>query len=195
VFVARYEQSVFILCECEKVVVAGIRGVAGPRGRLFGHHGRRSKERDVFVGIVGADVPTQPWVAERPAELFEKRLGDDQLEVAGDPPGKKLSRGAARGEKRGDQDVWIENRSHSAAAATCGVLRFDRDLDRLLFAQVVTSPKAVEQIEPEVASKRVFYDLAVPLARAGSADLHGAQDFLVHGQRRSHLCHRCIIAS
>ena len=100
--------------------------MAGRRGRLFGHHGCRSQERDVFVGIVGADVPTQLRVAERPAELFEKRLGDDQVEVASDPPGKKLRRGAARGEKRGDQDVWIENRSHSAAAATCGVLRLDR---------------------------------------------------------------------
>lgn len=90
--VARYEESVFILCECEKVIVAGIRGVAASRGRLFGQHGRRSKERDVFVGIVGADVRTQLRVAERPAELLEKRLGDDQLEVAGDPPGKKLSR-------------------------------------------------------------------------------------------------------
>ena len=182
-------------CQGDEVIVAGVGGVAGRRGRLFGHHGRRGKERDVFVGIVAADVPTQLRVAERPAELFEKRLGDDQLEVAGDPPGKKLRRGAARGEKRGDQDVWIENRSHSAAAATCCVLCFDRQLDRLLFGQVVTSPKAVEQIQPEVPSKRVFYDLAVPLASAGSADLHGAQNFLVHGQRRSHLSHRRIIAS
>jgi hypothetical protein len=119
----------------------------------------------------------------------------DQLEVAGDPTGEKLSGGAARGEECGDQDVWIENRSHSATAATCGVFRFDRDLDRLRFGQIIALPKAVEQVQPEVPSKGVFDDLAVALAGAGSADLHGAQDLLVHGQCRSHLCHRRIIAS
>src|SRR4029079_10589401 len=156
--VASYEQSVCILRECEKVIVAGIGGAVCARGRLFDHHGRRGKERDVFVGIGGVGVSTQLRVAERSAELFEKRLGDDQLEIACDPPGKKSSRGAAGGEKRGDQDVWIENRSHSAPAATCGVLRFDRELARVLFTQVVTSPKAVEQIQSEVSSQHVFDD-------------------------------------
>jgi hypothetical protein len=180
VLVSRDEYSVFVLCECQKVIVAGIAGAVATDPRLFDHHGRRGEEVDVCLSIVGADVSTELRVAQRTAELLEKVVGGDELEVAGEPSGEKLCRSAGGGEKCRDQDVWIENCSHSAAAA-CRVLCFDCELGRLLFAEVVALPKAVEQVQAKVTSERIFDDLAVSLAGTGAADLHGAEDFLVHG--------------
>jgi hypothetical protein len=56
------------------------------------------------------------------------------------------------------------------------VLRFDGEVDRFVFVQLISLPQLLEQVEAEVPTKRLFDYLTIALARSGGADLDPAQN-------------------
>jgi hypothetical protein len=75
------------------------------------------------------------------------------------------------------------------------VLRFDGEFGRFTFAELISVPQLLEQVEAEIPAQRLFDHLTIALARSGGTDLHPAQDVLVDSEGGPHLCHQRIIAS
>lgn len=75
------------------------------------------------------------------------------------------------------------------------MLRLDCEPQRTLLAEIVALPQTLEQIEAELPPKRFLDHFAVAFTRACAPNLDRAQDFLVDGQRGSHLGHIRIISS
>src|SRR5581483_954806 len=115
-----------------------------------GEDGAVSEQVDEFCCFLCADAPAELRVGERTLELGEQRLGDDELEHAGEPAAEQLSRRPGRGEQGRDQDVRIEDGAHSAPSPTRLVLCLDGKCKRLLFVEVVALPEAVQQVEAEL---------------------------------------------
>jgi len=55
------------------------------------------------------------------------------------------------------------------------MLRLDRHPHGSILPNVILGPQALEQLQAEIASKRVFDHLAVALTQAGGAHLHPRQ--------------------
>jgi hypothetical protein len=75
------------------------------------------------------------------------------------------------------------------------MLRLHRDAESLVLVEVGGLPDTLEQIEPEVPSKRFLDHVAVTAAAAGRLHAHRTQNPLIERNRRSRLGHNCIIAS
>jgi hypothetical protein len=84
----------------------------------------------------------------------------------------------------------------SASAATPRqVLRLNRELYGLILWHLILGPKAIQQLETQVASKRFFDHLAVTLAHASGTHLHQFENFFIQSYCRADLWHLYIIAS
>ena len=89
----------------------------------------------------------------------------------------------------------MEDGTQGLSTPSIGMLGLQRQGHRLLVGQLIPPPESIHEIEPEVASERLFDDFAVPLAAPGRSDLHGSKDVAVDCQRGPNLRHGCIIAS
>ena len=69
------------------------------------------------------------------------------------------------------------------------------EFERLLFAEILTTPKPLEQLEAEFAPDGFLDHFAVALAGAGAAYLDRPQYIGVDRERGTHLGHQCILAS
>ena len=193
--VAGNEDGAFLLCKREEVVVTGvarspwrIRWVGGDERALA----QDCDERLRF--LVGYAAP-QLRIGECSLQLSEQSSRDHDFEVAGEPAGDDLSRRAPAREQRRDENVRIEDGSHSAPAPACLVLSLHREFERLLLAEILALPQPLEEIESEVSTERLFDHLAVTLASTRSTHLDCTHDFFVHCQGRSNSRHNRIIAS
>ncbi len=179
--IAGDDDRFLVLGQRKQVVVAGVAGAAGPRGRIRRRLGGLLEERDEFGGVLRRYSRSQLRVGERTFELGQQALGDDELEVAGKPTREDLRRRPARGEQSRNENVDVEDSSHSAPTTPSLVLSLDGERGSLFLGQIVPSPKSVEQIESELAPERLFDDLAVALAGPRTANLDRTEDFLLHG--------------
>jgi hypothetical protein len=179
----------------EQVVVAGIDGV-----KLRWFHGIRHNLRklaentDEPTGVVRRHATADLRVCQRSLHLIEQRRADDELERARQRQLDQTSRCASSGDQSGDENVGVEDRPH-ALRAPCLMLCLDSDAERLILVKVAGRPDALEEIEPEIPSKRFLDHVAIATAAASCLHTHGTEDALVQGDRRSRFRHIGIIAS
>jgi hypothetical protein len=193
--IARDDDRFLALGQRKQIVVAGVAGAARRRGRVWRMDGGLVEERDEFGGVLRRYSRPQLRIGERTFEFGQQAFGDDELEVASQPTREDLRRRPARGEQSRNENVGVEDSSHSAPTTPSLVLSLDRERGRLFLGQIVPSPETVEQVEPKLAPKRLFDDFAVALAGPRTANLDRAEDFLLDRQRRADLRHIRIIAS
>ena len=193
--VAGHQDRALRLGQCDEIVVAGVRRATWCGNRIVCEVAARPQQLDELGGLCRRDTAAKLRVAERAFELDDHQIGHDELERARTPPRDDLRRHAPGRQDGGDQDVRVEDGAHSALRRACLVLRFDGQLVRLVRREIVAGPEAVQKVEAELAPECVLDDLAVALPTARGADLDGAKDAFVDGERRSHLCHNHIIAS
>jgi hypothetical protein len=179
----------------KQIIVAGVAGAARGRGRVWRMDGGVLEERDEFGGVLRRYSRPQLRIGECTLEFGHELFGDDELEVAGEPTREDLRRRPARGEQSRNQNVGVEDGSHSAPTTPSLVLSLDSESGRFFLGQIVPSPESVEQIESELVPERLFDDFAVALAGPRTADLDRTEDFLLDRQRRTDLGHIRIIAS
>src|SRR5436190_7692624 len=179
--IAGDDDRFLVLGQRKQVAVAGVAGAAGRPGRVWPRDGGVPEERDELGRVLGRYSRSQLRVGERTFKLGQQALGDDELEVAGEPTREDLRRRPRRGEQSRNENVGVEDSSHSAPTTPSLVLSLDGERGRLFLGQVVLSPKSVEQIEPELAPERLFDDFAVALAGPRAANLDRAEDFLLDG--------------
>jgi hypothetical protein len=124
----------------EEVVVARI-GRAGSGCRRVGlEDSSVSEERDERDSVLRSYSGSQLPVAERALELGQQALGDDELELANEPPREELRRRPARREQRCDENVRGEDSTHSATTPPSRVLSLDGEDGRFVFRQVAPLP-------------------------------------------------------
>jgi hypothetical protein len=183
------------LSEGKQVVVARVTRATRRRWRIGFLDGGAAEELDELTGFLSCYSRSQLRVGERSLELGQEALGDDELEVTGEPAREDLRRCPARREQSRYEDVGVEDSAHSAPSTPSFVLRLDCECGSILLGEIVSLPETIEQIKAELAPKRLLDDLAVPLARAGGPDLDRAQHVLVDRERCTNLRHICILAS
>lgn len=132
--VAGDEDSALRLGEREQVVVARIGGAARWRLGVGREPYCLPQKLDKRPRLVFCDALVDLRIGERSREFGEKRLGDDELELACEPTRNDLRGRSASGEERGDEDVRVEDGTHSAAAGPSLVLRLDGEFEGLPLA-------------------------------------------------------------
>ena len=167
-----------------------------PTWRVGRRSGALAEELNEGSSFLSVDPRSQLAVSEGAGQLGQQLLGHDQLEVPGQPPYDQPRRRSGWCKQPGDQYVGVENRSHSLTALRPGgVLGLDRQRGGVGFIEAVLLPQPLEQLEPKVAAKRLLDNLAVALPLARRPNLHPTQHLFFDRDGRSHLCHKCIIAS
>ena len=147
-------------------------------------------------GLVCLDSLAQLWVRERSLEFGQKRARHDEFEPSLLPSIDQASGGAFRREKRGDDDVGIENGAQLRGPVLPGcVLCLDGEPGRLFFREVVASPELLQEVESQIPTEGPLDHRTIALARARGPDLDGSQDLFIDRERRPHLRHKSIIAS
>ncbi len=88
-------------------------------------------------------------------ELLNERLGGYELEGARSQS-RTIRAGVPSGASNAEMITFVSRtaRTRSALTAPSGVLGFDRQLDRLVLAQVVACPQSIEQIKSKLAAER-----------------------------------------
>jgi len=159
-------------------------------------HGTGSSQQlDKSLGFITRDVRAELWVCEGATQLGEQALRNNELEVPIQPAAEQGCGDTGRCQERGNQDVGVENGSQSLPAARSrSVLSFDGEPHGVILAHTVLIPESLEEIEAEIATKRLLDDLAVPLSLSGGAHSDPAEYVFVESYRRPHLPHLCIIA-
>ena len=74
------------------------------------------------------------------------------------------------------------------------MLSFDGQPHGVILVHTVLIPESLEEIEAEVATKRLLDDLAVPLSLTSGPHSDPAEYVFVKSYCRSHFAHLCIIA-
>jgi hypothetical protein len=74
------------------------------------------------------------------------------------------------------------------------VLSFDGEPHGLILVQTVVIPESLEEIEAEIATKRLLDDLAVPLSLTGGPHSDPAEYVFIESYCGTHPSHLCIIA-
>jgi hypothetical protein len=193
--VARDEWHVLAFRECKQVIVTGIRGAHS--GRPFGIGNdlpQLGHLLDESLGLPRIDAAPKLRARECPLRLSEESRTDDKLELRFQPEPDQARRRAAPREKCRNQDVGVEQSPH-ALGVPGFVLRLDCEPQCLVLLEVSGRPDPLEQVEAEVAAKRLLDHLAVSTAGSRSLDPDSAKHLLVERHRRSGLRHHCIIAS
>ncbi len=85
-----------------EIIIAWVGRTAGRIPGIGGHDCRASKQRHEIGGGVSRDPSAEFRIRERTLELGEQRLGDDELELAGQPAGNESApeRRPGRAEQR-----------------------------------------------------------------------------------------------
>lgn len=192
--VSRDKDGPLVLGKRHEVVVATVGRTAGDDRRVGCEHSSISEQCDEIGRIVGRNQSANPRVYEGSFELSQKQVRHDELELAGQPARDDVRGRAAGREQSCDQDVRIEDGSHSAAAPRL-VLSVDGEVERLLLTELAVLPQPVEEVEAEAVAQRFFDDLSVALTGSRGTDLDGAEDRLVDGQSGSNFRHHRIVAS
>jgi hypothetical protein len=183
------------LGESEEVVVTRIGRAPGRRRRVGREPSAVPEKRDELDRVCRRYSLPQGRVGEGALELGQEVVGGDELEVPGEPAREDLRRRSGRGEQRSDENVGVESGPHSARPAASLVLSLDGKRRRFVFPQIALLPKALEDVEPELAPERLLDDLAVTPTGSSAADFHRSEDIRVDRERCSHLWHLRIIAS
>jgi len=181
--------------EREHVIVAR---VGRPnRRRPFGiwdELSQRAKHADEAIGVRPRDSLPDPRIRERSLDLREQRLANDDFEFTGKPLLDEPRRRACPRDQGRDEDVGVEDDAHPLGRAAL-MLSLHGEADCLVFGEIGSIPDPFEQIEAEIATKRLLDHVAVTAAAAGGLHAHGTQNPLVERNRRSRLGHNRIIAS
>jgi hypothetical protein len=113
-------------------------------------------------------VRAELWVLEGATQLCEQVLRDDELKIPIQPASQQGCGHNGGCQEGGNQDVGVENGSQSfPAARPRSVLSFDGEPHGVILAHTVLIPESLEEIEAEIATKRLLDDLAVPLSLTG----------------------------
>ena len=187
--VAGDEDGAFVLGECKQVVVTRVGRPVGTCARIRRNDCCEAKQGDELGCVVFRNPTAELRVGEGALELVQQSIRDEELERAAQPAVDELCGRAAGGEQSGNEDVGVEDSAHSAPARPRLVLRLDRERERLVLANLVSLPKAGEQVETELATECFLDYLAVALAGAGAPDFHRPKYFLVDRERRPHFRH------
>jgi hypothetical protein len=163
-------------------------------GRIRGADCTLAEKVDKLRGFVLRHASANLGVGERPVEFSKQLFGDNDFELAPQPPTEQLRGSPGGGEQRGDKDVRVEDGAHSAAPTSL-VLGFDGEFECGFLVEITALPEAVEQVKPEFSSQRLLDYLAVALPAAGTTHLDRSQNLVVNRQRGSYLRHLGIIAS
>ncbi len=161
----------------------------------MGHRPGSSQQLDKSLGFITRDVRAELWIGEGATQLSEQMLGDDELEIPIQPASEQGCGDTGGCQKRGNQDVGVENGSQSRPAARPrSVLSFDGEPHGIILLHTVPLPEMFEEIESEIATKGLFDDLAVPLSLTGGPHSDPPEYVFVESHRRPYLPHLCIIA-
>jgi len=159
------------------------------------HRPGSAQQLDKSRGFLTRDVGRELWVSEGPTKLSEQLLRDDELEIPVQPASQQACWDTGRCQERGNQDVGVENSSQSLPAARSrSVLSFDGEPHGVILTHTVLVPESLEEIEAEIATKRLLDDLAVPLSLPSGPHSDPAEHVFVESYCRSNLPHLCIIA-
>ena len=159
------------------------------------HRPGSSQELDKSLAFIIRDVRAELWVREGAAQLSEQVLRDDELEIPIEPASEQACGGAGGCQERGNQNVGVENGSQSLPAARPrSVLSFDGEPHSIILVHTVLIPEPLEEVEAEIATKRLLDDLAVPLSLTGRPHSDPAEYVFVERYGRPYLPHLCIIA-
>ncbi len=159
------------------------------------HEPGSPQELDESLGFFSRDVRAELWIAQSAAQLSEQALRDDELELPIQPASEQSGRGAGGCQDRGNQDVGVEDGSRSLPTARPrSVLSFDGEPHGVILAHTVPIPELLEEIEAEIATKRLLDDLAVALSLAGGPNADPAEYLFVETHCRPHFWHICITA-
>ncbi len=159
------------------------------------HRPSSSRQLDEGLGFIIRDVRADLRVPEGAPQLSEQVLRDDELEIPIEPASEQACGDPGGCQERRNQDVGVENGSQSLPAARSrSVLSFDGEPHSVILGHTVLIPESLEEIEAEIATKRLLDDLAVPLSLAGGPHSDPTEYVFVECYRRPHLPHLCIIA-
>jgi hypothetical protein len=193
--VARDEWDIFARRERQEVIVGRIlRSHGGRRLGIGNRLGRFREQREKALSVSSGDSRAYLRLAQRPYELAQEFGADDKLELALRPELEQASRRAAPREQRRDKDIDVQDDTHALRAPRI-MLRLDGDARRLVLVKFGRLPDPLEQVEPEVAPKRFFYDVAVSAPGPRGLDPHRTEDTLIERHSCTQLRHKRIIAS
>src|SRR5262245_14017236 len=132
--------------------------------------------------LLGRDTRPQLSVAERPLELRQECFGNDKLEVTC-APALEGARGRAGARKQArNENVRVENRTHASAPASRPSLCFECQSRCLVFGEVIALPETIEQVESQLAPKRLLNHLTIALTGVGAVHPDCTEDLLVDRQ-------------
>jgi hypothetical protein len=193
--VSRNERCALARSQREQVVVAGVIRVNG-RWSFGVRHDLPDllQQPDEPKRVLGRNSAADLWLVQRSLHLLEQGLANDKLELTLEPQLNQTCRRPHSRNQSRDEDVGVEDRAHALRAAAL-VLRLHRDAESLVLVEVGGLPDTLEQIEPEVPSKRFLDHVAVTAAAAGRLYAHRAENPFVHRDCGSGLGHNCIVAS
>jgi len=180
-----------------EVVVARVGGSCrGRLARVLSNSSGTRKPLDNATGLFSLYPLAQLWVRESTLELCQKRARHHQLELTLLPGLQQPGRGTSRREQSRDDDVGVENGAQLTAAPAPGrVLGLDGELAGFFFGKLVSLPKLLQQVEPQIPAQSLLDYRTVALARPGGSNLHGAEDLFLDRKCCPDLGHMRIIAS